>query len=82
MAILDDMDEDELYQDTRALLQKLDLTKIKDMKSSNHGDSRLFGPVRQGYELRGVDITVSAKMREDPGMRVLVEVCCEGCVCV
>ena len=74
VTILNDTDEDELYEDTKALLQHLDLSKVKDMKKEQSegeqqkgGANRKLRQVRKGYEFRGMDITVSKKLSEDPG---------------
>lgn len=76
VTILRDTDEDELYLDTKTLLQHFDLRKVKDMKddgaSKNDeegiGKRKLSHHVRKGYEFRGVNITVSKKVSEDPGL--------------
>ena len=78
VVIMDDADEEELYMDTKILLQHLDLSKVKDMKNGqdtqhgqgNGGSRKLRSNARKGYELRGVDFTVCEKMREDPGKLV------------
>ena len=76
VTILDNVDEDELYLDTRTLLGHLDLTKVKEVKGDDKGgdiertESKIFKRARKGYEFRGVDITASERMLTDPGMCV------------
>jgi hypothetical protein len=77
VTILNDTDEDELYFDTKTLLQHFDMSKVKDMKNDvaatseggNGGERKLSRRVRKGYEFRGVNITVSQKVSDDPGFK-------------
>ena len=81
VTILNDTDEDELYFDTKTLLQHLDFSKVKDMKNDGAASSggeggigerklsqQLSHRVRKGYEFKGVNITVSHKVSNDPGL--------------
>ncbi len=73
ITILEDTDEEGLYQDTTTLLKHFDFTKIKNMKDDrelnemNGGRRSISKVVRKGYEFKGVDITVSTIISEDPG---------------
>ena len=72
LSIVNAVDEDELYISTRDLLRHLDLSKVKNMNnekndaSGSWNHSRLSKRVRQGYEFRGVDITMTDKIYDDP----------------
>ena len=73
VTILEDADDDGLYQDTTALLKTFDFTKIRNMKDDtdlnemNGGRRSISQVVRKGSEFRGVDITVGKIISEDPG---------------
>ena len=77
MAILRDTDEAELHQDTKTLIKCLDLTKVKDMEADEPASDgqvvrrtrKLSLSVRKGHELRGINITVSKKVSDDPRLR-------------
>ena len=74
VTILEDTDEEGLYQDTTTLLKHFDFSKVKnmkddsDLKEMNGGRRSISKGVRKGYEFRGVDITVSKVISEDLGM--------------
>lgn len=74
ICIVEDANEEDLYTDTKTLLEHLDFSKIKNMKNDNASDTtkggvgkRFSRKVRKGYEFRGVDLTMSEKVYSDPG---------------
>lgn len=74
LTVLEDGDEDELYQDTKSLLRHFDLSKVKNMKDGEtsgreraQSQLKLHRRVRKGYEFRGMDITMSERVYDDPG---------------
>ena len=63
------VDEDDLYQTTKMFLNNFDLSRIKDMKEATKSgqtmarqNSKICKRVRQGYEYRGMDFTMSDKV--------------------
>lgn len=73
VTILQDTDEDDLYDMTKSFLMSFDLSKVKEMKvdgskTGQEDDVKLQRynsrrkRVREGYEFRGLDITMSDKM--------------------
>lgn len=78
VTILHDDADEKLYDDTKTLLQHLDLSKLKDMKDHRAAlgeneaswDKRRFSrSVRKGYEFKGVNITVSKEVMDDPSLK-------------
>jgi len=63
-------DEDDLYLTTKTFLNNFDLSRIKDMKEATKSgqttmarqNSKICKRVRQGYEYRGMDFTMSDKV--------------------
>ena len=74
ICIVEDTNEEDLYTDTKTLLEHLDFSKIKNMKTDAAGDTaeggvgvRFSSRARKGYEFRGVALTMSEKVYSDPG---------------
>ncbi len=61
-------DEEDLYMTTKSFIRNFDLSRIKDMKDATDDQDRDRRPskigrrVRQGYEYRGMDFTMSDKV--------------------
>ncbi len=75
VTILIEDEEDDLYLCTKNFIKTFDFSKVKDIgdDSRRRGVGAEFGlqkslnkRVRQGYEMRGVDITMSDKVYDNP----------------
>ena len=81
-----DIDEEDLYQDTKSFLNSLDLSMLKDMKegqtsAKDSGEvmnttTSLSRKLRKGYE-RDMDLILSEKVYGGEGMYVFVCVSCD-----
>jgi hypothetical protein len=78
VTILSDVDEDELYFDTKTLLQHLDLSKVKNVNNNSSADKeaeevegrrKASRSVRKGYEFRGINFAVSERVYGDPSLK-------------
>ena len=60
------VDQEDLYETTKSFINNMDLSRIKDMKDATERDagrdrrpSKIGRRVREGYEWRGMDFTMS-----------------------